>query len=224
MERNKKGIIEYPEEYWKDVSHSARELVELMTHPDPSKRITAELCLKHPWLKPMTLILPTAQENLEEFPSNNLSGELFNKTGVDFKDNELNTDKGMITENPLKERLTIPIPNEDKEFDERRVRAFLPGANERRLLPETPGARCRTKQSMEVSSLAWTQPEVHKRSSDSCLNTKKYVQPLTFRLKASKKANYEVSSYGGGRKPLSSKGLVFNLIELKEHLSNTQSI
>lgn len=50
MEKNKEGVIDYPGEYWKDVSESAKELVKLMTLSDQSKRITAELCLKHPWL------------------------------------------------------------------------------------------------------------------------------------------------------------------------------
>ena len=50
IKNNSIGMLTFPEEYWKNVSKEAKELVELMTNKDPSKRITADQCLQHVWL------------------------------------------------------------------------------------------------------------------------------------------------------------------------------
>lgn len=40
--------------YWRSVSNEAKDLVAKMLTFDPSKRISAELCLQHPWLRRFT--------------------------------------------------------------------------------------------------------------------------------------------------------------------------
>ncbi|CAH1105571.1 unnamed protein product [Psylliodes chrysocephalus] len=46
------GQYEFPEEYWQDVSSSAKELIQNMLQLDPDLRFSAEDVLDHPWLQP----------------------------------------------------------------------------------------------------------------------------------------------------------------------------
>ncbi|XP_056640231.1 serine/threonine-protein kinase GL21140 [Diorhabda sublineata] len=45
------GQYEFPEEYWQDVSSSAKELIQNMLQLDPELRFSAEDVLDHPWLQ-----------------------------------------------------------------------------------------------------------------------------------------------------------------------------
>ncbi|KAA8644110.1 hypothetical protein EYZ11_008423 [Aspergillus tanneri] len=44
------GRIIFHERYWRDVSKDAKDFILTMLQPDPSKRVTSEEALKHPWL------------------------------------------------------------------------------------------------------------------------------------------------------------------------------
>ncbi|GAN10721.1 calcium/calmodulin-dependent protein kinase I [Mucor ambiguus] len=44
------GQYEYDEEYWSDISDSARNLIDKLLTFDPNSRITAEEALQHPWI------------------------------------------------------------------------------------------------------------------------------------------------------------------------------
>eukprot|EP01097_Dermamoeba_algensis_P000578 TRINITY_DN11_c0_g1_i1.p1 TRINITY_DN11_c0_g1~~TRINITY_DN11_c0_g1_i1.p1 ORF type:complete len:338 (-),score=85.80 TRINITY_DN11_c0_g1_i1:30-1043(-) len=45
------GGFSYPEPYWTGISDSAKDLINKMLVVDPSRRLTAEECLKHPWVQ-----------------------------------------------------------------------------------------------------------------------------------------------------------------------------
>lgn len=68
-ENNKKGLIEFPEELWKEVSKEAKELAQLMTHNDQYKRFSIQECLSHPWFflsNKQTNPLLSARQNLQK--------------------------------------------------------------------------------------------------------------------------------------------------------------
>ncbi|KAI9043810.1 serine/threonine-protein kinase [Aspergillus affinis] len=44
------GRIIFHERYWRDVSKDAKDFILTMLQPDPSKRVTSQEALKHPWL------------------------------------------------------------------------------------------------------------------------------------------------------------------------------
>lgn len=44
------GQYDFPDEYWKDVSISAKELIQNMLQLTPELRFSAEDVLDHPWL------------------------------------------------------------------------------------------------------------------------------------------------------------------------------
>ncbi|KAI9311521.1 kinase-like domain-containing protein [Dichotomocladium elegans] len=44
------GKYEYDEEYWQDISDSAKNLIDRLLTYKPAERITAEEALKHPWI------------------------------------------------------------------------------------------------------------------------------------------------------------------------------
>ncbi|GAA5805668.1 kinase-like domain-containing protein [Helicostylum pulchrum] len=44
------GEYEYDDEYWSDISNSAKNLIDRLLTFDPNKRITAEEALLHPWI------------------------------------------------------------------------------------------------------------------------------------------------------------------------------
>lgn len=44
------GKIEFPDEYWKNISIGAKNLVENLLKFDPAQRITAKEILQHPWI------------------------------------------------------------------------------------------------------------------------------------------------------------------------------
>ncbi|CAG9856591.1 unnamed protein product [Phyllotreta striolata] len=48
------GQYEFPEEYWQDVSSSAKELIQNMLQLDPNVRFSAEDVLDHPWVQSCT--------------------------------------------------------------------------------------------------------------------------------------------------------------------------
>ena len=45
-----KGKIEYEKKVWKNISDSAKDLVKKCLTLNPSKRITPDKALKHPWI------------------------------------------------------------------------------------------------------------------------------------------------------------------------------
>jgi calcium/calmodulin-dependent protein kinase I len=51
IEECRGGRIIFHERYWRDVSKDAKDFILTMLQPDPSKRVTSEEALKHPWLK-----------------------------------------------------------------------------------------------------------------------------------------------------------------------------
>lgn len=44
------GQYDYDEEYWSDISDSAKNLIDRLLTFDPNQRITAEEALAHPWI------------------------------------------------------------------------------------------------------------------------------------------------------------------------------
>lgn len=49
--KNKKGIIPFPEDIWKNVSSEAKDFVMRLTVRDQYKRLSAKECLEHKWLE-----------------------------------------------------------------------------------------------------------------------------------------------------------------------------
>jgi len=45
-----KAAYEFPEEYWKDISEDGKDFIRKLLVVDPSKRMTGERALLHPWL------------------------------------------------------------------------------------------------------------------------------------------------------------------------------
>lgn len=56
QEMIRKGKIEYPPKYWKDIPASAKNLCELILRFDPAKRISAGEILRHPWIVGVRII------------------------------------------------------------------------------------------------------------------------------------------------------------------------
>ena len=50
FDKIRKGLYEFHEKKWGDVSDEAKDLVNLLLTVDPSKRITAQEALQHPWI------------------------------------------------------------------------------------------------------------------------------------------------------------------------------
>lgn len=46
----KKGQLEFPPEQWDCISDMAKDLIKKILTVEPSKRITAESILEHPWI------------------------------------------------------------------------------------------------------------------------------------------------------------------------------
>jgi calcium/calmodulin-dependent protein kinase I len=44
------GQYEYDDEYWSDISNSAKNLIDRLLTFDPNERITAQEALQHPWI------------------------------------------------------------------------------------------------------------------------------------------------------------------------------
>jgi len=51
FENIKSGIYEYEEDYWSEISVSAKDLIDKMLEFDPARRITSHQALKHDWFK-----------------------------------------------------------------------------------------------------------------------------------------------------------------------------
>jgi len=49
IKKNKEGVIKYEKECWNNFNPEAQKLAEAMLSKDPTKRITAEEALTHPW-------------------------------------------------------------------------------------------------------------------------------------------------------------------------------
>ena len=45
-----KGLYAFPDEFWSDVSDTAKDLIRQMMCVDPNKRLTIAGVLEHPWL------------------------------------------------------------------------------------------------------------------------------------------------------------------------------
>lgn len=54
IEECKNGRVIFHERYWKDVSRDAKEFITLLLQPNPDRRPTSELALKHVWLSGKT--------------------------------------------------------------------------------------------------------------------------------------------------------------------------
>jgi len=68
--KNRKGIIEYPENEWGNVSTEAIDLVKKMTEINPAKRISAAEALVHKWFSvsgEKSKILSSAIENMKKY-------------------------------------------------------------------------------------------------------------------------------------------------------------
>jgi len=50
-ERIIKCQYEFDEDYWKDITLSAKDVVSKMLVIEPKNRLTASQCLDHPWVK-----------------------------------------------------------------------------------------------------------------------------------------------------------------------------
>ncbi len=50
----KAGDYQFPHDYWKDITDSAKELIRKMLTVDPKKRITVDQILQHPWVQGRT--------------------------------------------------------------------------------------------------------------------------------------------------------------------------
>lgn len=51
IEECRSGCIIFHPRYWKDVSKDAKDFILSLLQPDPAKRPTSDVALKHPWLK-----------------------------------------------------------------------------------------------------------------------------------------------------------------------------
>ncbi|KAG2203945.1 hypothetical protein INT47_007528 [Mucor saturninus] len=58
------GQYEYDDEYWSDISNSAKNLIDRLLTFDPNERITAEEALLHPWIKGSKEAGPRSSTNL----------------------------------------------------------------------------------------------------------------------------------------------------------------
>ncbi|GES57264.1 calcium/calmodulin-dependent protein kinase [Aspergillus terreus] len=50
IEECRSGRIIFHDRYWRDVSQDAKDFIMTLLQPDPSRRVTSEVALKHPWL------------------------------------------------------------------------------------------------------------------------------------------------------------------------------
>ena len=70
IEKNKNADIEFPKEWWKDVSKEALDLTLKMTAQDQYNRLSSKECLEHPWFTKKfenCLALKSVQKNLLTF-------------------------------------------------------------------------------------------------------------------------------------------------------------
>lgn len=60
-----KGKYEYPEEYWGEISHQAKDFISRLLVVNPNKRMTAHEALSHPWLETTSTVdvLPNVRKN-----------------------------------------------------------------------------------------------------------------------------------------------------------------
>jgi calcium/calmodulin-dependent protein kinase I len=63
--------LEFPYEFWCEVSEQAKDLVKKMLTVSPEKRITVEQALQHPWIRGNTTTkeLPSVKLNLRNSQS-----------------------------------------------------------------------------------------------------------------------------------------------------------
>jgi len=54
-----RALVEYPQEYWAQISPIAKDLINNLLVTDPTKRITVEEALRHPWLEDTSMPLAT---------------------------------------------------------------------------------------------------------------------------------------------------------------------
>lgn len=57
-----KGVFDFPDPHWTNISASAKELVSMLLTLDPSARLTAQQALVHPWLNPNSVVA-TVEKN-----------------------------------------------------------------------------------------------------------------------------------------------------------------
>lgn len=56
MGKMRRGEFAFDEEYWKDISEEAKELIRGLMTVDPEKRITVEQLLAHPWVSDLPVL------------------------------------------------------------------------------------------------------------------------------------------------------------------------
>ncbi|KAL6563759.1 Calcium-dependent protein kinase 8 [Orobanche gracilis] len=67
-----RSVIDFKRDPWPNVSDNAKDLVKKMLHPDPSRRLTAQQVLEHPWLQnvkkaPNVSLGETVKARLKQF-------------------------------------------------------------------------------------------------------------------------------------------------------------
>jgi len=67
FDQSRNGMFTFDEEVWVTISPTAKDLITKLLTVDPSKRLTAEKCLAHPWFSTQQSIEPlsTTTENLK---------------------------------------------------------------------------------------------------------------------------------------------------------------
>jgi calcium/calmodulin-dependent protein kinase (CaM kinase) II/calcium/calmodulin-dependent protein kinase I len=97
----RKGQYEFHEEYWGQVSKEAKEFISTLLTVDPTKRLTADECLKHKWINRDAAALASNDlgVNLDQFKKFNakrkfkaavktvMATNKFTSLGIDFKKN-----------------------------------------------------------------------------------------------------------------------------------------
>jgi calcium/calmodulin-dependent protein kinase I len=70
FEMIKTCTFEFPSPFWDDVSDTAKDLIRSILVIDPSKRLTADQILVHPWVtgdKTPVHILESVKENMRQY-------------------------------------------------------------------------------------------------------------------------------------------------------------
>ncbi len=56
-----------PDEEWRNVSHEAQQLVDMMLKPDVSKRLSVQDAIKHPWFAKYLIKKKPSDEKMNEY-------------------------------------------------------------------------------------------------------------------------------------------------------------
>lgn len=62
------GLIEFPDDEWKEISGEAKDIIKKMMNPNPKARITISQILEHPWMvNNIDKVLDQAKTNLKKY-------------------------------------------------------------------------------------------------------------------------------------------------------------